>query len=175
MAVAAECRANPKSAIRQWRSESRRMLSWQKIWTEIDEIQYKNTYSLQVAMYNSFRVHIVDTLGRLDHLTNIVNSFHHFDEHWSLTSLCISDKTGGSFFSLQLDNVPFSMYGDTRNICNLSPLNMPSRGRIKGCESDRHAKASWQNSWLTFSQTISILGEKKRKWANVFMSFVNHF
>jgi hypothetical protein len=64
----------------------------------IDNMPYQNTHSFQVAVHNSFRVNISDALSHLSRASNKIIT--HSDKHWSLTSLCISDKTGGSFFFL---------------------------------------------------------------------------
>ena len=39
----------------------------------IVNLQYKNTYSFHVAVYNPFRVHILDALGHLEHLIDTIN------------------------------------------------------------------------------------------------------
>jgi len=71
------------------------------------------------------------------------------DNYYYLTSLRISD-TGGFWFFLQSVSVPFVMNGDTRYNCDFFS-NIPNRGRIKRCVSDRHARASRQKSWLSES------------------------
>ena len=67
---------------------------------------------------------------------------------WNLTSLCIWATSGILCFFLHWANVPFAINGNTANKSNFSS-NIPSRGRIKGCERDRHVRTSWQKLLLS--------------------------
>ena len=76
--------------------------------------------------------------------------------------------TGSGFCLLQSVNVPFVMYGDTRYSCAWSS-NIPRRGNIKSCASDRHARASRQKSvlWASYQTSLywgDILAKNAPTW-----------
>ena len=75
----------------------------------------RDAYPVQVAMNNSFGVHILDALGYVQHLINLSEFIQLFDKRWNLTALCILAEAGFRLF-LQWLNVPFSINGDTRYI-----------------------------------------------------------
>lgn len=79
----------------------------------------------------------------------------------ALTSRCIS-TTSGFRSPLHWLNVPFVMYGDTRNKQNSSSY-IPNKGMIKRWEIDRHVKASLQKSFCSerFSNKL-VLWSRRR-------------